>query len=323
MGLIIWHDESTMDLQQLRSFAAVARARHFTRAAAELHIGQPAVSQHVRRLEAELGVRLLSRTTRSVELTEAGRLLLARCERALGELDAGLAELAELKGLVRGRLTIGAMQWLEPYDLAAALATFHELHPGIDIRVVEEVAQAMLSAVLADQLDVAFVPVEDGLPSGLDSQLLFEDELVLVVAEDHPLAGRSRVRIAALRNEPFVFLREGTGLRRAVEVAASVAGFEPNARFETNELSRVLALVARGLGVSAVSRAVAEAASEQVVAVRLTPALRRQVGLVWRSGRHRTPAANAFIEHVIADHGLRTITYADQVQGQAVGRSLR
>jgi LysR family transcriptional activator of glutamate synthase operon len=288
-----------MELQQLRSFAAVARHRHFTRAAAELHIGQPAVSQHVRRLEAELGVRLLSRTTRSVELTEAGRLLLARSERAIGELDAGLAELAELRGLVRGRLTIGAMQWLEPYDLPAALASFHELHPAIDIRVVEEVAQEMLSAVLADELDVAFVPVEDGLSAGLSSRVLFEDELVLVVAESHPLAGRTRVRIAALRDEPFVFLREGTGLRRAVEVAARAAGFEPNARFETNELSRVLALVAAGLGVSAVSRAVAEAATDQVVPVRLAPALRREVGLVWRSGRHRTPAANAFVRHVV------------------------
>lgn len=288
-----------MDLQQLRSFSAVARHRHFTRAAAELHIGQPAVSQHVNRLEAELGVRLLRRTTRSVELTEAGRLLLERADRALGELDAGLAELAELRGLVRGRLSIGAMQWLEPYDLAAALATFHELHPAIDIRVVEEVAPTMVGDVLADRLDVAFVPVEQGLPPGVDSHLLFEDELVLVVDRGHPLAGRAHVRLSALRDEPFVFLREGTGLRRAVERGARAAGFEPDVRFETNELSRVLALVARGLGVSAVSRAVAEAAGEEIVAVRLQPALRREVGLVWRAGRHRTPAANAFLKHVI------------------------
>jgi LysR family transcriptional regulator, transcription activator of glutamate synthase operon len=288
-----------MDLQQLRSFASVARHRHFTRAAAELHIGQPAVSQHVRRLEAELGVRLLSRTTRSVELTEAGALLLDRVERALAELDAGLDELAELRGLVRGRLTIGAMQWLEPYDLAAALATFHELHPAIDIRVVEEVAQAMVGDVLADRLDLAFVPIEEGLPSGLSAELLFEDELVLVVAHDHPLAGRSYVRMTMLRDEPFVFLREGTGLRRALELAARDAGFEPLARFETNELSRVLALVARGLGVSAVSRAVAEAASEEVAAVRLRPAIRRRVGLVWRASRRLPPAANAFRAHVL------------------------
>jgi len=287
-----------MELQQLRSFAAVARHRHFTRAAAALHIGQPAVSQHVRRLETEMGVRLLSRTTRSVELTEAGRMLLERVERALGELDAGLAELAELRGLVRGRVTIGAMQWLEPYDLPASLASFHGLHPAIDIRVVEEVASSMIGAVLAGELDVAFVPIEDGLPPGLSSELLFEDELVLVVADDHPLARRSQVAMAALREEPFVFLRSGTGLRGAVETAARAAGFEPQARFETNELSRVLALVARGLGVSAVSRAVAEAATDQVVAVRLRPALRRQVGLVWRAGGHGAPAANAFRKHV-------------------------
>lgn len=288
-----------MDLQQLRSFAAVARHRHFTRAASELHIGQPAVSQHVRRLEDELGVRLLNRTTRTVELTEAGRLLLDRCERALGELDAGMAELAELRGLVRGRLTIGAMQWLEPYDLAGVLSTFHDLHPAIDIRVVEEVAPEMLLSVLADQLDVAFVPIEDGLPTGLSAELLFEDELVLVVSADHPLAGRREVSLAALREEPFVFLREGTGLRRAIEVGARAAGFEPMVRFETNELSRVLALVGRGLGISGVTRAVADAASEDVVPVSLRPALRRQVGLVWRAGRHRTPAANAFLAHVI------------------------
>jgi DNA-binding transcriptional LysR family regulator len=288
-----------MDLQQLRSFASVARHSHFTRAAAELHIGQPAVSQHVRRLETELGVRLLSRTTRSVELTEAGALLLDRVERALAELDAGLDELAELRGLVRGRLTIGAMQWLEPYDLAAALATFHAMHPAIDIRVVEEVAQSMLAAVLTDRLDLAFVPIEEGLPPGLSAELLFEDELVLVVARDHPLAGRSYVRMATLREEPFVFLREGTGLRRAVELAARNAGFEPPARFETNELSRVLALVARGLGVSAVSRAVADAASDQVAAVSLRPAVRRRVGLVWRASKNLPPAANAFLKHVI------------------------
>ncbi len=289
-----------MDLQQLRSFAAVARHRHFTRAASELHLGQPAVSQHVRRLEAELGVRLLSRTTRSVELTEAGTLLLMRCERALAELEAGLEEISELRGLVRGRLTIGAMQWLEPYDLASTLAGFHDLHPAIDIRVVEELAPAMLTDVLADRLDVAFVPIEEGVPAGLDAQLLFEDEIVLVVSRAHPLARRTRVGLHALAREPFVFLREGTGLRRALELAARGAGFEPQVRFETNELTRVLALVRRGLGVSAVSRAVAEAGGDGIAAVSLQPALRREVGLVWRAGRHRAPAANAFIAHVTA-----------------------
>ncbi len=289
-----------MDLHQLRSLVAVARHRHFTRAANELHIGQPAVSQHIRRLEAELGVALLSRTTRTVDLTDAGRLLVARAERALGELSAGVAELEELKGLLRGRLTLGAMQWLEPYDLAGTLADFHERYPAIEIRVVEEASDAMVEAVLADELDVAFVPLESRLPAGLSCELLFEDELVAIVSPEHPLAARASVRLEQLRDEPFVFLRRGTGLRHSLEDAARRAGFEPHASFETNELSRVLALVGRGLGVSAVSRAVAQNAAELVRAIALRPALRRRVALVWRTGRHHSPAANAFVAHVRA-----------------------
>lgn len=287
-----------MDLQQLRSFVAVARHKHFTRAAAELHIGQPAVSQHIRRLEGELSVRLLNRTTRAVELTDAGRLMLARAERALIELDAGLSELSQLKGLLRGRLTLGAIQWLEPYDLAATLAGFHSLHQGVEIRVVEEAAETMVQSVLSNELDVAFVPLEAGLPKGIGSELLFEDELVLVVAKEHPLSTRSEVQMRDLRNERFVFLREGTGLRRAFEDAARSAGFSPHASFETNELSRVLALVGRGLGISAVSRAVADAAADLVVSLELRPTLRRRVALIWHAGEHRSPAAKAFLQYV-------------------------
>jgi DNA-binding transcriptional LysR family regulator len=286
-----------MELQQLRSFVAVARQRHFTRAAEELHLGQPAVSQHVRRLEAELGIELLTRTTRAVELTEAGTLLQPRVERALAELDAGRAELDELRGLVRGRLCIGAMQSLEPYDLADTLAAFHRRYAEIDIRVVEESSRAMVASVLADELDAAFVPVEAGLPAGLSAHSLFRDELVLITAPGSPLAARPVVRIAELRDAPFVFLREGAGLRRAVEDVARAAGFEPHARFETNELARVIALVAEGLGVSVISRTAAVAVAAQVAASGLQPPLEREVALVWRSARRQPPAAAAFLAH--------------------------
>lgn len=286
-----------MDLQQLRSFVAVARSRHFTRAAEELHIGQPAVSQHIRRLEAELGVRLLNRTTRAVQLTDAGALLLARAERALHELSAGLAELDELKGLLRGRLMLGAMQLLEPYDLPGTLSGFHDMYPAIEIRVIEEASVEMIEAVLADELDAAFVPLQPGLSAQLSSKLLFEDELVLVLARGHPLARRESVRLQDVRDESFVFMREGANLRSALEDAAREAGFEAHPSFETNELSRVLALVGRGLGVSAVSSAVAEAASHLVASVRLRPAVRRRVALIWRKDRHHSPAAKAFLDY--------------------------
>lgn len=300
-----------MDLTQLRSFSAVARHKHFSRAAGELFLGQPAVSQHIRKLEAELGLELFARTTRSVELTEAGALLLRRVERSLAELEAGIAELDQLRGLLRGRLTIGAMQWLDPYDLPAVLATFHRRYRDIDIRVVEDAARDMLSGLVQETLDAAFVPLEADLPAGLAHRRLFSDELVLIVPRESSLAARSRIRMDLLRDEPFVFLREGSGLRRVVERAAESAGFEPHARFETNELARVVALVAQGLGVSVVSRTVAETSASLVSAVSLRPALRRDVALVWLADRRQPPAAAAFLKHVqsvppIGAHGSAT-----------------
>jgi DNA-binding transcriptional LysR family regulator len=283
-----------MDLHQLRSFAAVARHRHFTRAADELHIGQPAVSQHVRRLESELGVELLARTSRSVEVTEAGELLLARVERALAELDAGADELADLRGLRRGRLTVGAMQSLWPFDLAAALATFRGTHPHVDIRLFESSARELLDRVAADRLDLAFAPVEGGLPDTLEAHPLFEERLVAIVSRASALAARRSVDIADLQDQSFVFLQGGTGLRTAVERAAHEAGFVPRVGLETNELTRVVALVAEGLGISVVSPAVAAEAAERVAVVALRPALERRVALVWRADRRLSPAAAAF-----------------------------
>jgi DNA-binding transcriptional LysR family regulator len=287
-----------MNLVQLRSFAAVARNGHFGRAAAELFVGQPAVSQHVRKLEAELGVELFVRTTRSVELTEAGVLLVPRVERALAELEAGLAELDQLRGLLRGHVRIGAMQSLDPFDLPGALAAFSRRHPDVEFRVVEDATRDMVAGVLHGALDAAFVPVDGDLPTELSQERLFRDELVLIVAPDAALASRPRVRMAMLRGEQFVFLREGSGLRRVVEEAAHDAGFAPHARFETNELARVVALVAQGLGVSVVSRAVADTAAGRVCAVPFQPALRRDVALVWRADRRQPPAAAAFLAHV-------------------------
>src|SRR5688500_15653271 len=122
-----------MDLRQLRYLVALADERHFTRAAAREHVAQPALSQQIRKLEDELGIPLVHRTTRQVALTEAGELVTGRARRVLAEIEAARAELQELWGLLTGRVTIGAMQTLGAFDLPLLLATFHERHPGVEL----------------------------------------------------------------------------------------------------------------------------------------------------------------------------------------------
>ena len=126
-----------MELRQLRYLSAVARHGSFTLAARELHVAQPAVSQQVRRLEHELGVELLSRTTRQVLVTEAGELALARAGRILADADALRAEIDELQGLLRGTLALGIIPAVGALDPAPLLARFRERHPAVDIRLIE------------------------------------------------------------------------------------------------------------------------------------------------------------------------------------------
>ena len=285
-----------MELRQLRYAVAVADQLHFTRAAETLHVAQPALSQQIRRLEAELGLDLFARTSRSVALTEAGEAVVGRARRILAEADAIGEDLDALRGVLRGRVVIGSMQSLGPFDLPGLLADFHAEHPGVDVVLREDTTQRMLARLAADELDLAVATIDESPPDGLETRALYEEDLVLAVAGDHPLASRRRIRPASLPPGPFIFFREGSGLRAATEAILDAAGVEPQVRFETNELSRVRALTSRGLGVAIMPRSDTEGPGPAVETVGIgPPTLRRAVGLVWRGDRRRAPAAEAFL----------------------------
>jgi DNA-binding transcriptional LysR family regulator len=285
-----------MDLRQLRYLVALADEAHFTRAAARMHIAQPALSQQIRRLEDEVGLALVDRSTRRVALTEAGTLLVGRARRILAEVDAAAAELADLAGVRTGHLIIGAMQSLGPFDLSILLAAFHARHPGVELTVQEEVSDALLAMLRADAVDLAFVSLaERGDRDGLEAKQLLTEPLLVMLAPGHRLAGRKRLRMADLAGERFIAFREGAGLRRILAAAAHEAGFEAQIAFETNEVERARAMAARGLGVTVVPESDAARQGPEVAAVPLhRPALSRDVTLVWRSGRRHGPAARAF-----------------------------
>src|SRR5919109_1123674 len=121
-----------MEIRQLRYLVALDDERHFTRAAQREHIAQPALSQQIRRLEEEVGLPLVERTTRRVSLTEAGEALVARARRVLGEIEGAQAELAALSGVQTGRVTVGVIHTMGPVDVSLALAIFHRRHPDVE-----------------------------------------------------------------------------------------------------------------------------------------------------------------------------------------------
>jgi DNA-binding transcriptional LysR family regulator len=285
-----------MELRQLRYLDAVARCRSFTKAAQELHIAQSALSQQVGRLERDLGVELLRRTTRHVEVTEAGEVVLARARRALAEVDAVRADVDAILGLVRGTLRLGGVPPIGRTHPATLIAEFTRAHPGVAVTVHEGVAFALLGQLRDGSLDLVIALVDPDSVEALDGVRLLDEELVLITALDHPLARARRVRVDAVAGQPLVAYGAGSALRdvllRLVPAGRVIA--------EANDQVTVRELVARGLGVSLMPRSVVAAHSESLAIRPLSPRHALPVSLLWRAGERPTPAAHAFREHVLA-----------------------
>lgn len=285
-----------MELRQLRYLEAVARHRSFTQAALDLHIAQSALSQQVGRLERELGVELLRRTTRRVDVTEAGELVLARARRALAEADGVRADLDAFQGLARGTLRLGGVVPVGPVPPAALIAAFTRAHPGVAITVREDVAHTLLGQLRSGDLDLVMALVDPDPLEGLDGVRLLDDELVVIAPLDHPLAHGKRVRIERIGEEALVTYAAGSALRDAL-LALVPTG---HVVAEANDLETVRELTARGLGVTLMPRSVAAPHGDRLAICSLSPRQTVPFSLVWRAGERPTPAAQAFREHVLS-----------------------
>jgi DNA-binding transcriptional LysR family regulator len=294
-----------MNLRQLRYLVALADERHFTRAAAREHVAQPALSQQIRRLEAELGMALVERTTRKVAMTQAGELLVSRARRALAELDAAQAELQSLAGVQAGRLSIGALHTMGPVDVSLLLATFHERYPAVDLTVREQSSEELAAMLRDDEIDLAFLSVTERIQHrGLALRPLVSEEIVVVLPADHELAASGRLRLRELSRESFISFREGARLRELLDSAAARAGFAPRIALESNESRRIRSLVSRGLGVAILPRSDAAGPGAEVAVCDLVePSLRRDITLASRAERRPSPAAEAFVALTLDVYG--------------------
>ncbi len=298
-----------MEVRQLRYFEAVVRHRHFTRAAEELHVAQSALSHQVRRLERELGVELLTRTTRTVTPTEAGELVAARARTTMAELDALRGEVDELRGLVRGHVSVGALLFGGELDIPRTLARFSSTFPDVEVGLREGTARRMLEMLANGTIDVAFA-LELEPPEGLERIELSSEELALAMRPGHPFAGEGPLAVAALRDSRLIVFEHGASTRQLADAALADAEIQPQVALEANDLALVRSLVAEGLGLAILPRSFLERPGPSVAIRALLPELRMKVVLWWRSDRRLSPAAQAFVEFTAASASL-----SDKFQG--------
>ncbi|BCY07679.1 LysR family transcriptional regulator [Actinoplanes sp. L3-i22] len=301
MAFIVRHDER-VELRQLSYVEAVARYGGFTRAAERLHVAQSAVSAQIRALEAELGVALFARTTRRVALTPAGEMFVARARRILAELDGARLEMGEITAVVTGRVTVGATTVLGPFDLPGALARFHDRFPGIALRLRSGLVTGLLGALDNGEVDLVVGPVHADLPARFEALPLADEQLVLALPPGHPLGGAGRITLGELRDEPFVCLGAGSGLRWILDQAARTAGFTAKVQFETHSPQSIRELVAAGLGVALLARSVAEKDQGPAITVRNlhAPPPHPPIGVIHHRDRPLTPAVQA-CRHVLVE----------------------
>jgi LysR family transcriptional activator of glutamate synthase operon len=284
-----------MELRQLRYAEAVARHRHFTRAAEELHVAQSALSHQIKRLEAELGVELFERTSRSVAPTEAGEALVARARRVLADVAGAREEIDELRGLVRGRISIGALLPAGELDVPALLAAFRVEHPGIEVGLREGTAADMRRYLTDDDVDAAFSLLFGDPPSGLEYERLGREELVAAFPPG-TAPRRERVTAADLASLPLVMPRSGSAVKSALDGFFARSGEELRVALESGDPFLLRCLVAGGFGPGVLPRSLTTREGPPVEVRGLRPALRLPVMLLWRADRHQSPAARAFID---------------------------
>lgn len=243
-----------MELRHLRYFMAVAEELHFTRAAERLHIGQPPLSQQIQALEEELGVQLFERNRRRVELTEAGKHLLAGARRVFAETERAVTEAQRAARGEIGELRVGYSASL-PFTsfLPKVLHDYREAHPHIELKLSSLFSAEQYDALLAERLDIGLLRYSGrDVPAGISLHEISRDALRVVINASHPLACQASLALVDLKNEGFITYPHDVGGRfNAHERQLCLAaGFEPRVVQEAREATTQIGLVAAGLGVA-------------------------------------------------------------------------
>lgn len=238
-----------MEIEQLRQFLAVAEHQNFTRAAEMIGLSQPALSRSIAKLEEELGQPVFERQTRKVKLSDAGQLLLRRAQQLIGIVDDTIAEISD--DGESGRIRIAAIPTIAPFYLPEILKTFAAAHPDATVTVQEDTTDNLLKRCTQGEIDLAILALPITVKY-LEIEPLFDEELQIVLAPDHPLAKKKQLRLTDIEPLPFVLLDEAHCLSDNIQTFCRQRSFDPVSVERTSQLAMVQELVSLNHGVSMV-----------------------------------------------------------------------
>jgi DNA-binding transcriptional LysR family regulator len=292
-----------MELWQLRTFKVVAETLSFTRAAERLNLTQSAVSHQIKALESELGEPLFIRAKRGVKLSQAGKTALAYADRMLDEADELKERLSGRERAPMGRVRAAAATQAFVHLFAPLFESFMRKFPGVDLTFRTTVStEQTVTDILNGAADVGFASMPVYSPA-LQVTELFEDELIVVVAPAHPLAGTGAIEVAQLEKEKFILFERGASIRFATEAFFKRVKIQPTLALESNDTYFIKLMVAHGIGISLLPSWTIreEVEAGKLAALRIEgQELRRSVAMVSLS-QFQPSSTRAFLTFILAN----------------------
>ncbi|MFP5342689.1 MAG: LysR family transcriptional regulator [Candidatus Limnocylindria bacterium] len=288
-----------MLLSQLEAVVETARQRNLSRAAAALHVTQPALTARVRSLEDELGTTLFTRGRRGMALTDAGRAFLPYAERALAAVDEGASMLTELQRGGTGELVLGAAPAISTYVLPRLLVRFTARHPRVRLSVRTGHSEEILAMALRREVDLGLV--RELRHPDIESRPLYEDELILVADARHPLADAGRLDLAAMSDVRLILFDRTSSYYDLTNAFFREAGVSPSGVMELDNIDAAKQMVGQGLGIAllphtAVADELADGTFRAIEVAGSRPIRRRIMAIRRNDVGHVAGPAAAFLE---------------------------
>lgn len=283
-----------MNLKHLRYFVRVAELGSFTAAAEQLRLAQPAVSMAIQKLEQTLGISLFHRHDRQIALTDEGRELLMHARRVLMAAEEAEHAMQELSGLKRGEVRIGIPGMLGSYYFPPILMAFRHRYPELQISVIEAGTRKLQQMLLNGEIDIGVI-VEDSASTELELCPFLREEMMVVMADDHPLAACERIAPEDFFAQELVLFKEGYFHREVINRLLAETGLHPHIGFETNLIPLIKQIVKQGFGISTLLQMVIRD-EPALVARPFEQAVILDLSLAWRKGGYLSRANRTFIE---------------------------
>ena len=290
-----------MELRQLRLFIEVAKHKSITKAAENMHISQPALSKSLMALEDELGMKLIIRTNKTSDLTDAGKVVLEYALRMTVLVDEMKTTLIDMTNLSRGQINIGLPPFIGSLFFPRVMAKFHHAFPNIELNITEYGGARVVKSVEEGEfeLGVAVLPIDE---QQFSVYPIVEEEMRLVVYKDHHLSDRVEVELKELREEEFIFYHEEFALNQIMRNHFIAAGFEPKILFKSSQWDLMTEMVAANLGITILPQSICNRAfNSDLKVIKLQDNIMWKLAVITKKDRYISNAGRTFIDFILKE----------------------